>query len=145
MMRRAVASASFLLRKKENIGATLRMHTDRPWAKMAPIGRGRPRGERKSLTGALAFPGYGGRWGNAASHYKRRALPIAKGRSRVERFCAPAPLPKCPHTRKEKISNSEDEIAAGLRHQRNPDDSRTVKDLSGWLRGATVCERLATG
>src|SRR5262245_26840466 len=79
-----------------------------------PIGRGRPREKSGSRPGP-SVPGVRGDvGGNAASHYKRRALPIAKGRSRVERFCAPAPLPKCPHTRKEKISNSDDEIAACL-------------------------------
>src|SRR5262245_50225487 len=96
-------------------------------------------GEEWISTGALAFPGTGGVGGERRLTYKRRA-PIAKGRSRVERFCAPAPLPKCPHTRKEKISNSDDEIAAGLGQEalrRIPADGRTIKGLSGWLRPAT--------
>jgi hypothetical protein len=37
----------------------------------------------------------------------------AKGRS--DESAPPAPLPKCPHTRKEKISDSDDEIAAQVK------------------------------
>jgi hypothetical protein len=95
--------------------------------------------ERKSLTRGLSVPRYGGRWGERRLTYKRRA-PIAKGRSRASVSAPLLPLLKCPHTRKEKISNSDDEIAAGLGQEaprRIPDDDRTNKGLSGWLRPAT--------
>src|SRR5262249_12634812 len=61
-------------------------------------------GEEWISTGALAFPGDHGGVRERRPHYKRRALPIAKGR-RTET----APLfPLAPG-----ISNSDDEIAAG--------------------------------
>src|SRR5262245_35769812 len=96
MMRRAVASASFLLRKKGNIGAHTWDAYRSTWAKMAPIGRGRPRGEQGKLIRGLSVPGgLWGYWGERRSHYKLRAvfvLPIAKGRSssRFQRPCSPS-------------------------------------------------------
>src|SRR5262245_45752496 len=54
-----------------------------------------------------------GRWGNADSHHKRRVPPIAKGAVGLASL-RPYPFLKCPDTRKEKISNSDDEIAAWL-------------------------------
>src|SRR5262245_45216617 len=106
MMRRAVASASFLLRKKENIGAPTQDTPDRSRPNV-PIGRGRPREKSGISTGALAFSrGIGGSWGNAASHHKRRTTH-SKGAQ--NRDCAPFPtFPLTPG-----ISNSDDEIAAG--------------------------------
>jgi hypothetical protein len=63
-------------------------------------------------TGALAFPGdWRGRWGNATGHYKRRGSAIqpmpnqAKGRRKAGPSAPLAPLPKCPHTRKEMSKN----------------------------------------
>src|SRR5262249_38325163 len=63
MMRRAVASTAFLLRKKENIGAhpwdAYRIHFNPSRTEEGPGRRGSRRG--------LAFPGdQGDRWGNAA-------------------------------------------------------------------------------
>jgi hypothetical protein len=65
MMRRAVASASFLLRKKENMARTLGMHTG--YKAERPDRQRKAPGEAEFSTGALAFPGnQGDRWGNAA-------------------------------------------------------------------------------
>jgi hypothetical protein len=84
------------------------------WRK-APEGR-----EYLISSGALAFPGVRGDcWGNAGHDYKRGGIPFQprKG-AQKEWLCAPIPLPKCPHTRKGKISNSDDEITAGLGRER---------------------------
>jgi hypothetical protein len=134
MMRRAAASASFLLRKKENIGT-------HPWDAIRDtpmIDPGRTSrsaeegpGGRKSRTGALAFPGdQGGSWGTPLTIISAavfRSNSSKKGRRRPD-LCAPTPLLKCPHTRKEKISNSDDEIAAGLGR------NRTKADGVEWCR-----------
>src|SRR5262249_60001411 len=64
--------------------------------------------ERGNLNRGPSVPR--GSWG-------REGTPptIIKQRGAEPRWlCAPFPLPKCPHTRKEKISNSDDEIAAWL-------------------------------
>src|SRR5262245_57144833 len=91
----AIASASFLLRKKENIGA-------RPWD------------ARRHLNRCLSVPG--GSSGETPVTIISAVVFCsnqAKG-AQKEWLGAPTPLPKCPHTRKGKISNSGDEIAAGL-------------------------------
>src|SRR5215471_745533 len=93
MMRRAVASASLLLRKNENIGA-------HPWDAY--------RIHLIDLDGELAFRGDLGGCGNADSYYKAKRRRTAMARRLF------LPFLRCLHTRKEKISNIEDEISAWL-------------------------------
>jgi hypothetical protein len=52
--------------------------------------------------------------GERRRYYKSRGILFqsAKGAQRVDGLCAPTPLLKCPHTRKEKIEDFDDEIAA---------------------------------
>ena len=77
------------------------------------ISRGRPREKGRLSTGALAFSrGSGGTLGNAAHDYKRFRSNQAKGAQKGDSSAPPLPVPL--HLRKEKISNSDDEIAAGL-------------------------------
>ena len=61
-------------------------------------------------TGALAFPGdQGDRWGSATLDYRRCRSNQAKGAQKVDGSAPLLPLPRNPG-----ISNSDDEIAAGL-------------------------------
>ena len=75
--------------------------------------KGRPLGGENLRPRGLSVPGVGGHWGNAADNYKRCTifvLPIAKGRRMAAPLFRFLPQPPPPG-----ISNSDDEIAAGLR------------------------------
>src|SRR4029450_13799941 len=77
MMRRAVASASFLLRKKENIGAHPWDAKDTPMIDPARTSRSAEEGpgRRGNLNRGLASSrGSRGCWGNAAHDYKRGGI-----------------------------------------------------------------------
>jgi hypothetical protein len=61
-------------------------------------------------------------------------MPIKqKGRTRPD-LRAPTPLPKCPHTRKEKIGNNDDGITAVL--------GRSAMDARAWVSFLTAQDRI---
>ena len=74
-------------------------------------------GEQGSLNrGLKRSRGVEGQLGNAASIISLAVIcsSQAKGAQEAGPFAPLLSFPKCPHTRKEKISNSDDKIAAGL-------------------------------
>src|SRR5262245_49848605 len=74
---------------------------------MTHEGESRPRGRGNLNRGPSVPRGSWGREGTPPTIIKQRG-------AEPRWLCTPFPLPKCPHTRKEKISHSDDEIAAGL-------------------------------
>jgi hypothetical protein len=79
------------------------------WAEKGP-------GRRGILNRGLAFPGdQGGRWGTPLTIISAVGIPFQpkqKGR-RTSMALRPTPLPKCPHTRKEKVSNATMKLRLG--------------------------------
>ena len=78
-------------------------------------------GEQGSLNRGLSVPGESrGSWGERRQYYKPRGnLFQSTKRGAGGRTSAPLlSFPKCPHTRKEKIGNSDDKITAGLGRNR---------------------------
>jgi hypothetical protein len=62
--------------------------------------------------GPSVLPGDWGVLGNAAHIISVQFQPSKRG-AEGRRLCAPSPLPKCPHTRKEKISNATMKLRLG--------------------------------